>query len=72
MFPNYSNQADSTAAVRAALSSTSQIADRTKAMQRLVNRAVSIEERENLSNGLGEIGEAYAEGWQDDSDDSDD
>ena len=42
-----------------------------KWLQRLVNRAVPIEERENLSNGLGEIGEAYEEGWQDDSGDSD-
>jgi hypothetical protein len=41
-------------------------------MQRLVNRAVPVDEREYLSNGLGEIGEAYEEGWQSDSDDSDD
>lgn len=73
LFPQ-SNQAGSTAtaAIRAALSSTSQISDRTKALQRVVNRAVPIDERESLCNGLGEIGEAYEEGWQSDSDDSDD
>lgn len=71
LFPQ-SIQPGSTAAIRTALSSTSQIADRSKELQRLVNRVVTIEERETLSNGLGEIGEAYEEGWQSDSDDSDD
>ncbi|KAK2762095.1 mtDNA inheritance, partitioning of the mitochondrial organelle [Arachnomyces sp. PD_36] len=71
LFP-HTVQDSPTASIRAALSSTSQISERTKTLQRLVNRAVPIDERETLSNGLGEIGEAYEEGWQSDSDDSDD
>ena len=37
----------------------------------MVGRAVNFDERETLSNGLGEIGEAYEEGWQSGSDDVD-
>ena len=35
-------------------------------------KLASQEEQENLSNGLGEIGEAYEEGWQSGSEGSDD
>ena len=71
LFPK-SIEPGSTAAIRTALSSTSQVSDRIKGLQRIVGRVVAIEEREVLSNGLGEIGEAYEEGWQSDSDESED
>lgn len=38
----------------------------------VVNRAVGLDEREALANGLGEICEAYEEGWESGSDDDDD
>ena len=41
-------------------------------MRKVVSRVVSMEEREALSNGLGEIGEAYEEGWEAGSDDDSD
>lgn len=41
-------------------------------MRRIVNRLADIEEREYLSNGLGELVEAYTEGWDSGSDEDDD
>ena len=41
-------------------------------MQRVVSRMVGLDEREALSNGLGEISEAYEEGWNSGSDDDSD
>lgn len=43
-----------------------------KALQRIVSRTANLEERETLSNGLGEISEAYEDGWYSGSDESDD
>jgi len=43
-----------------------------KALQTLVGRVVAVEEREALTNGLGEIRESYEEGWMSDSDSWDD
>ena len=48
------------------------VADRVTALQRVVGRMVGLDEREALSNGLGEIGEAYADGWAGGSDSDDD
>lgn len=59
-------------AVRASLSTTSAISDRIRNLRRTVTRAVGSDEREALSNGLGEIYEAYEEGWREGSDDDDD
>ncbi len=41
-------------------------------LQSVVNRAVGLDEREALYNGLGEICEAYEEGWESGSDKDDD
>jgi len=38
----------------------------------VVSRTVNLEEREALSNGLGEISEAYENGWQSGSEDESD
>jgi len=59
-------------AVHASLSTTASVADRIKMLQSVVNRAVGLDEREALYNGLGEICEAYEEGWESGSDKDDD
>ena len=46
---------------------------RVKALQNVVSRMANLDEREALSNGLGEISEAYEDGWDGGSgEDSDD
>lgn len=59
-------------AVHTSLSTTSGISKRVKALQRIVSRLSNLDERETLSNGLGEISEAYEDGWLSGSDESDD
>ena len=59
-------------AVHTSLTTTSQVADRVKALQRVVGRMVGLDQREALSNGLGEMVEAYEEGWDSGSDDGSD
>ena len=60
-------------AVRTSLSTTSGIAKRVEALQKIVGRMIKLDERESLTNGLCEISEAYEEGWNSGSDrDSDD
>lgn len=53
-------------AIRSSLSSTSRVISRVKALQNTVNSVVGLDEREALFNSLGEISEAYEEGWQSD------
>lgn len=43
-----------------------------KSLQRVVGRMVGLDEREALSNGLGEIAEAYEDGWSSGSDSDND
>ena len=43
-----------------------------KALQKVVSRMTNLDDRETLSNGLGETSEAYEEGWCSDSDDDGD
>lgn len=38
----------------------------------MVSRMANLDERETLSNSLGEISEAYEDGWQSGSEESDD
>lgn len=38
----------------------------------VASRAISVDEREALTNGLGEIRESYETGWMSDSDFDDD
>lgn len=59
-------------AVHTSLSTTASVSDRIKRLREIVNRAVGLEEREALANGLGEVCEAYEEGWESGSDDDDD
>ena len=41
-------------------------------MKQIVSKIIGLDEREALSNGLGEIVEAYEEGWSGGSDSDDD
>lgn len=60
-------------AIHTRLSTTSGVSSQVKTLQKLAGKIANIEERESLSNGLGEISEAYQEGWQSGSEeDSDD
>ncbi|KAL8789968.1 MAG: hypothetical protein Q9213_000854 [Squamulea squamosa] len=60
-----------TAAIHGSLSTTSQMSKRTKGLQNIVLRMVDVAEREALSNGLGEIADAYEEGWDSSGSDED-
>ncbi|KAI4255621.1 MAG: hypothetical protein L6R42_006637 [Xanthoria sp. 1 TBL-2021] len=60
------------AAIHGSLSTTSHMSKRTKGLQNMVSRMVDVVEREALSNGLGEIAEAYEEGWDSGSNDDSD
>ncbi|KAI9814179.1 MAG: mtDNA inheritance, partitioning of the mitochondrial organelle [Pycnora praestabilis] len=59
-------------AVRTSLSTTSAVAVRIKQIETVVSRAVRLDEREALSNSLGELIEAYEDGWDSGSDEDDD
>lgn len=59
-------------AVHSRLSTTTGVAKRVKVLQAVVGRMIGLDEREALSNGLGEIAEAYEEGWSSGSDDDSD
>ena len=60
-------------AVHTSLSTTTRISSRLKALQKVVSRIANLDERESLSHSLGDIGEAYEEGWESGSgEDSDD
>ena len=58
--------------VQTSLSTTSKVSGRIKSLQKVVGTMVNMDEREALSNGLGEIGESYEEGWVSGSDDDSD
>jgi hypothetical protein len=59
-------------AVKSALSTTTHVADRIKAIRKIIGRSIGIEDRENLTNGLGDICDAYEEGYGSGSDSFDD
>ena len=59
-------------AARASLSMESSVAGQISHMQRRIGRAVGLDEREMLLDGLGDIAEAYREGWSGDTDSGDD
>ncbi|KAI4254702.1 MAG: hypothetical protein LQ352_002938 [Teloschistes flavicans] len=70
-FPSIISEALSTGqtmAIHGSLSTTSQISKWTKALQNYVSRMVEVADREALANGLGEMAEAYEEGWDSASD----
>ncbi|KAL8733133.1 MAG: hypothetical protein Q9166_002325 [cf. Caloplaca sp. 2 TL-2023] len=74
-FPNILTNLTSSAkslAIHGSLSTTTQISKRTKGLRNMVSRMVSVADREALTNGLGEIAEAYEEGWDSGSDEDSD
>jgi len=58
--------------VHTSLSTDSAVALRVKALSTIIYRSIGLDEREALSNSLGEIAEAYEEGWDSGSDEDDD
>lgn len=71
-FPGIVSQISSpshSVAVHSSLATSTKISLRLKGLQELVCKMVSVEERENFSNGLGNLREAYEEGWDSGSDD---
>lgn len=58
--------------VSTSLSTDTTVALRIQNLQHVVSRAISFDEREALGNTLGELAEAYEEGWDSGSDDDDD
>ena len=73
-FPHIFAQAGLSAslAISTSLSTETGVALRVKSLQSIVSRAMGITEREALSNSLGEIAEAYEEGWDSGSDEDED
>jgi hypothetical protein len=73
-FPHIFDHAtpSSSLAINTSLSTDTTVALRVKNLQYVVSRAIGIDEREALSNSLGEIAEAYEEGWDSGSDEDDD
>ncbi|KAH0541531.1 hypothetical protein FGG08_004006 [Glutinoglossum americanum] len=59
-------------AVHTSLSTTSSVSAQIKSAQSIVGRLAGLDEREALLNELGEIREAYQEGWDSGSDEDDD
>ncbi|EEA26311.1 mtDNA inheritance, partitioning of the mitochondrial organelle [Talaromyces marneffei ATCC 18224] len=58
--------------ITSGLSTTSRIADKLKDLQTIASRGVGVDERENLTNGLGELRELYEKDWISESDSGDD
>jgi hypothetical protein len=73
-FPNIfeNTSTGSLLAIHSRLSTTTKVANRVKSFKLVVSRSVGLDEREALSNGLGEIAEAYEEGWSSGSDENSD
>ncbi|KAK6605849.1 misato Segment II myosin-like domain-containing protein [Botrytis cinerea] len=74
-FPGIFNHEDENIrnlSISTSLSTDTSVALRIKSLQQIVNRAIGMDEREALSNSLGEIAESYEEGWDSDTDDDDD
>ena len=58
--------------MQSSLSTTSRISCHIKSLQKIVNYSALLDEREALYNGLGEIAEAYEDGWDGGSDEDSD
>lgn len=76
-FPNiYSFPPDDTGpssvAVQTSFVTTTTVSLRIKGLRTIASRSLGIEEREALTNSLGEIAEAYEEGYDSGSDSDDD
>lgn len=57
---------------QATLTSSPAVAARVRALERTARRAIGIEDREALSEGLLTVAEEYVEGWDSASDDDED
>ncbi|CZS95784.1 hypothetical protein WAI453_001615 [Rhynchosporium graminicola] len=73
-FPHIFAHASTTSSlgVGTSLSTDTTVALKIKNLQYIVSRAIGVDEREALSNSLGELAEAYEEGWDSGTDDDDD
>lgn len=69
---SYAGPTPASVSVNTSLTTDSTVALRIKSLRDIVNRSVGIAERETLSNSLGELAEAYEEGWDSGSDEDDD
>lgn len=58
--------------MKTSLSTDTTVALRIKTLQHIVSQAIGVDEREALGNSLGEIAEAYEEGWDSGSDEDED
>lgn len=58
--------------MRTSLATDTGVAVRIRGLRGAVGRAIGVEEREALANTLGEMTEAYEEGWSSGSDEDDD
>ncbi|KAI9863321.1 MAG: mtDNA inheritance, partitioning of the mitochondrial organelle [Trichoglossum hirsutum] len=67
-----SAHAEDSLTVHTSLSMTSSVTTRIKSIQSVIRKLVGIDEREALLNELGEIREAYEEGWDSGTDEDDD
>ncbi|KAJ5648960.1 uncharacterized protein N7484_002683 [Penicillium longicatenatum] len=70
LYPTF--KSDEGHSVFAALTSSTRTAQRIKSIEATTARMLSVDERENMMNGLGEIREAYETGWSSGSDDDSD
>jgi len=59
-------------AVHAGLTTSTAVADQVRAIEQVVKRLVSVEERESLCNGLQVLAEEYDEGWDSGTDSDND
>lgn len=67
-----SNHSPDSISVHTSLTTDSAVASRMKSLSSIISRAIGVEEREALTNSLGEIAEEYEEGWDSGSDEDDD
>ena len=63
---------DGSIAVQTSLATTSNMSAQVKAMRQIIIQTAATDEREALSSDLGDIAEAYEEGWNDDDNSDDD
>lgn len=66
------SNSDEGLSVFATLTASTRTAKRIKSIQTTATRMVSVDEREALYNGLGEIRESYETGWSSGSEEEDD
>jgi hypothetical protein len=57
--------------VTASLTTDTSVSDNLKALRTTVTRSIGLEDREQLSNDLGEMADEYHEGWSSGSDEGD-